>query len=119
MTELSVVIPVYGCEDCLHALHARVRAALGEVTDDSEIVFVEDRSPDESWRALREIAAADSRVKLLRLSRNFGQHAAITAGLAAATGAWVVVMDCDLQDPPEEIPTLFAKGQEGFDVVLA
>jgi dolichol-phosphate mannosyltransferase len=68
---------------------------------------------------LTELAARDPRVRLIRLSRNFGQHAAITAGLSTARGRWTVVMDCDLQDPPEQIPRLYAKAQEGFDIVYA
>jgi glycosyltransferase involved in cell wall biosynthesis len=118
MTELSVVIPVYGAEGCLDALHRRLSEQLPKITDDYEIVYVEDRSPDASWDGVRRLAATDPRVRALRLSRNFGQHAAITAGLAQSTGRWVVVMDCDLQDPPEEIPHLYAVAQRGHDVVL-
>src|SRR5207237_9489251 len=81
-------------------------------------VLVDDGSPDGSWQVLRELTTIDSRVCAIRLSRNFGQHAAITAGLAASRGRWVVVMDCDLQDLPEEIPRLYAKALEGYDVVL-
>jgi dolichol-phosphate mannosyltransferase len=84
-----------------------------------EIVFVDDRSPDSSWETLLQLADRDSRVRALRLSRNFGQHAAITAGLADSYGCWTVVMDCDLQDPPEEIPRLLAKAREGYDIVLS
>lgn len=119
MAELSVVTPVYGCEPCLRALHARLVKALGEVTDDYEIVFVDDRSPDGAWNVITEIGRADPAVKGIRLSRNFGQHAAVTAGLAETTGRWVVVMDCDLQDPPEHIPRMYAKALEGYDVVLS
>lgn len=119
MTELSVVIPVYGCDGCLVELHRRLRAATGTIDGQVEIVFVDDRSEDASWETIREIAGADSGVRALRLSRNFGQHAAITAGLEAATGRWAVVMDCDLQDPPEAIPRLYAKAREGYDVVLS
>lgn len=118
MTELSIVIPVYGCDPCLRALHERLTSATAEVTDDVEFVFVDDRSPDGAWDTLRDLARSDSRVRALRLSRNFGQHAAITAGLAESRGRWVVVMDCDLQDPPEQIPLMYAKAQEGHDVVL-
>jgi len=119
VTELSIVIPVYGCDPCLRALHARLAAATADVTSDVEFVFVDDRSPDDAWQTLRELGAADPRVKAFRLSRNFGQHAAITAGLAQSTGRWVVVMDCDLEDPPEHIPRLYAKALEGYDVVLS
>ncbi len=119
MTELSVVIPVYGCEACLRELHRRVRAATAELPGEVELVLVDDRSGDGAWETIGEIARSDRGVKALRLSRNFGQHAAITAGLEAATGRWAVVMDCDLQDPPEAIPDLYAKAADGYDVVLA
>jgi dolichol-phosphate mannosyltransferase len=111
-------VPSYGCVDCLHALHERLVAALAKTTDSWEIVFVDDRSPDGSWSVVRELARLDARVRGIRLSRNFGQQAAITAGLEAATGNWTVVMDCDLQEPPELIPELYAKAQEGYDVVF-
>lgn len=117
--ELSVVVPTYACATCLHALHERLTAALATLAVSYELVFVDDRAPDGSWDVLAQLAAADPRVRAFRLSRNFGQHMAITAGLAEATGAWVVVMDCDLQDPPEEIPRLYAKAREGHDIVLA
>jgi glycosyltransferase involved in cell wall biosynthesis len=117
--ELSVVIPVYNCSGCLEELHARLTAALRAVTDDYEIVLVDDRSTDGAWEVLRGLARDDRRLRIVRLSRNFGQHAAITAGLARSTGAWTVVMDCDLQEPPEEIPRLYAKAQEGYEIVRA
>jgi len=117
--EISVVVPVYGCADCLHRLHARLKAVFAQMGKTYEIVLVEDRSPDWSWTALSELAAADPNVRAVRLSRNFGQHAAITAGLAESSGRWTVVMDCDLQDPPEEIPRLYAKALEGYDIVLS
>lgn len=119
MAELSVVVPVYGCRDCLHALHQRLRASTNRVFSEVELIFVDDRSPDGSWEVLREIARSDPGVKLIRLSRNFGQHPAITAGLAEATGRWIVVTDCDLEDPPEEIGRLYDKVQEGYDFVLS
>lgn len=116
--ELSIVIPVFGCEGCLTALHSRLTASIEPLTRDYELIFIDDRSVDRSWAVLQELTARDPRVKLLRLSRNFGQHAAITAGLAESAGRWTIVMDCDLQDPPEEIPMLYAKALEGFEVVL-
>jgi len=119
LPELSVVVPVYGCGEGLRLLHERLRRALETITPDYELVFVDDRSLDGAWGALRELAAVDPAVRIFRLSRNFGQHAAITAGLARSSGRWVVVMDCDLQDPPEDIPRLYAKAQEGYDLVLA
>ncbi len=115
--ELSVVIPVFGCADCLRALHERLTAALAPLTADYEILLVDDASTDGAWAIIGALAGEDPRVRGLRLSRNFGQHAAITAGLVSARGRWTVVMDCDLQEPPELIPRLYAKAQEGFDVV--
>jgi dolichol-phosphate mannosyltransferase len=84
-----------------------------------EIIIVDDRSPDNSWPLTESLARHHPSVRGIRLSRNFGQHIAITAGLAGARGQYVVVMDCDLQDPPEGIPELFAKMKEGYDLVLA
>jgi glycosyltransferase involved in cell wall biosynthesis len=116
--EISVVVPAYGCRDCLHALHSRLTATLQGMATSYEIVFVDDRSPDGSWEVLLELACDDPHVRALRFSRNFGQQSAITAGLEASRGNWTVVMDCDLQEPPELIAELYAKAQEGFDVVF-
>jgi len=116
---LSVVIPVYQAEDCLAELYRRLVKALEPITPDFEIVLVEDCGGDGSWEKIVSMAEHDPRVKGVKLSRNFGQHYAITAGLDHASGDWVVVMDCDLQDQPEEIGKLYRKAQEGFDVVLA
>jgi dolichol-phosphate mannosyltransferase len=115
--ELSIVIPVYGCRDCLRALHRRVVEAASSITDDFELVFVDDASPDGAWDGLVALTQDDPRVRAFGMSRNFGQDAAITAGLSRARGRWTVVMDCDLQEPPEEIPRLYAKAQEGYDIV--
>ena len=114
---LSVVVPVYGCADCLVALHARLTDSVTQVTDRYEFVFVDDRSLDEGWSVLQRLASQDEHVRAFRLSRNFGQDAAITAGLSLATGEWVVVMDCDLQEAPEEIPRMWAAAGEGYDLV--
>jgi glycosyltransferase involved in cell wall biosynthesis len=118
MIELSVVIPVYGCGECLRELHSRLRENIEPLTADYELIFVDDASPDGAWETLAELAREDPTVKAIRLSRNFGQHAAITAGLAESSGSRVIVMDCDLQDPPEEVGRLYAKAREGYDVVL-
>jgi polyisoprenyl-phosphate glycosyltransferase len=118
MVELSVVIPVYGCRGCLAALHERLTTTLEALTPSYEIVFVDDRSRDGAWDVLVSMARLDSHVRAIRLSRNFGQHVAITAGLTESTGRWTVVMDCDLQEPPEVIPQLYAKAREGFEIVL-
>jgi dolichol-phosphate mannosyltransferase len=119
MPHISVVSPVYKAADCLHELHRRLVASLSEITEDFEIILVEDCGGDDSWKIIEELARQDKRVKGMKFARNFGQHFGITAGLDYAEGDWVVVMDCDLQDRPEEIPRLYRKAQEGFDVVLA
>jgi dolichol-phosphate mannosyltransferase len=117
--ELSVVSPVYRAEAILPALVDRLEAVLGRLGCGYEIVLVDDRSPDGAWRVLERLAAERERLVCVRLSRNFGQHYAIQAGLDVARGEWVVVMDCDLQDRPEDIPALLAAAREGHDVVLA
>jgi dolichol-phosphate mannosyltransferase len=116
--DLSVVLPVYRCAECIEPLHGRLTETLRTLSLSYELIFVDDRSPDGAWQVLRGIALADPGVRALRLSRNFGQQAAITAGIGASRGMWTVVMDCDLQDPPELIADLYAKTQEGFDIVL-
>lgn len=117
---LSVVIPVYRASSVLPELLQRLSAVLAPLTPAYEIILVDDASPDPAdWPAIRQAAAHDARVRGLRLSRNFGQHYALTAGLDAGRGEWVVVMDCDLQDQPEEIPRLLTRAQEGYEAVLA
>lgn len=115
---ISIVTPVYGCKGCLISLHQRLVAALEPIASEFEIIMVNDASPDNAWETIVKLNSYDSRVKGINFSRNFGQHYAITAGLHHATGDWVVVMDCDLQDKPEEIPKLYRKAQEGYDVVF-
>ena len=116
---ISVVIPVYKAEKILDELYRRLRDALETVSPLFEIVLVEDCGGDRSWEVIERLQQADPRVVGLQFSRNFGQHYGITAGMDHSRGDWVVVMDCDLQDAPEEIPRLYAKAQEGYDVVLA
>ncbi len=119
MPHLSVVTPVYRAEGCLEELYRRLVAVLSGITQDFEIIMVEDCGGDRSWEIIQGLARRDARVKGIQFSRNFGQHYGITAGLDHCDGDWVVVMDCDLQDRPEEIPRLYAKAREGYDVVLA
>lgn len=119
MTDLSIVVPVYGCADCLRPLYERLTGVLETIGRSFEIIFIDDRSPDAAWSKLAELCSEDSRIRAYRLSRNFGQHAAITAGLAQSSGRWAVVMDCDLQDPPEAIPRLYETASAGFEVVFA
>lgn len=117
--ELSIVSPVYQAATIVPDLVAEIRANVSELSDRFEILLVEDGSRDESWQAICRECALDSRVKGIKLSRNFGQHYAITAGLAASSGEWVVVMDCDLQDRPDQIPGLYWLARSGFDSVCA
>ena len=119
MAHISVVIPVYRAESCLEELYRRLKAALEPLTADFEIMLVEDCGGDRSWPLIVALAQRDPRVKGIQFSRNFGQHYGITAGLDRCNGDWVVVMDCDLQDRPEEIPRLYAKAQEGHEIVVA
>lgn len=116
---ISIVSPVYKGERMVAELVRRNVETVRSITDDYEIILVNDASPDNSWSEIVRQCAENSRVKGINLSRNFGQHYAITAGLHYATGEWVIVMDCDLQDRPEEIPNLYRKAQEGFDIVFA
>ncbi len=116
--DISVVTPVYGCRGCLVQLCSRLRKTLEQISPDFEIIMVDDASPDNGWAIIEEICAGDPRIKGIRLSRNFGQHRAITAGLDYVKGEWTVVMDCDLQDQPEEILKMYARATEGFDVVF-
>lgn len=117
--DLSVVIPSYGCVGCLEELCGRLQQTLAGMGKTFEVVIVDDRSPDNSWALTEHLTQRFTAVRGVRLSRNFGQQLAITAGLASAQGRNVVVMDCDLQDPPELIPELYRKLQEGgHDLVL-
>ena len=111
---LSVVVPVYGCADCLVALHDRLTRSLAQITDSYELVLVDDRSVDGGWDVLQRLARSDDRVRAFRLSRNFGQDAAITAGLAQARGDWTVVMDCDLQEAPGGHPAAVGDRRRGL-----
>lgn len=114
---VSVVSPVYLAATIVEELVTRTRAALAEVGT-YEIVLVDDRSPDNSWAEICRMSERFTEVRGIRLSRNFGQHAAISAGLDRSRGEFVVVMDCDLQDDPNQIPEMLELAQKGADVVL-
>lgn len=116
---ISVVVPVYGCKAALPELHRRLTETLVQITPDYEIILVNDACPQNSWEEICKLCEKDPKVVGLEMSRNFGQIKAITAGLDYSTGDWTVVMDCDLQDRPEEILNLYNKAQEGYDVVFA
>ncbi len=116
--EISVVVPVYGSDTVLPELYTRTARVLESLGVTFEFIFVNDASPDDAWSVIRDLKSNDSRVRGINLSRNFGQYPAMTAGLQASRGEWVVVMDCDLQDLPEEIEKMYQKAQEGFWVVV-
>jgi len=117
---ISFVVPFYKSKATVRLLYEKLCALSSLLQNEPlEFVFVEDCGKDGSWEILHEIAIDDPRVKAIQLSRNFGQHYAITAGLDLCSGDWAVVMDCDLQDRPEEIPRLYEKALEGYDIVCA
>ncbi len=116
---LSVVIPVYDEEDVVGAFHERLAAVLDRLACPAEILYVDDGSRDGTMEILRKLRSRDARVGIVALSRNFGKEVALTAGLDHAAGDAVVVIDADLQDPPELIPELVAKWREGSDVIYA
>ncbi|MBI4947148.1 MAG: glycosyltransferase family 2 protein [Bacteroidetes bacterium] len=116
---ISVVIPVYRAEKMLDALVNDLSTELLKISHKFEIILVEDGSPDNSWLKIRENCEKHTRIKGIKLSRNFGQHNAITAGLEYSKGDWVVVMDCDFQDDPKYIPTLYNEALKGYDIVFA
>lgn len=116
---ISIVSPVYKGEKMVAELVRRNVESVSAIAEDYEIILVNDASPDNSWEEIVKQCELNPKVKGINLSRNFGQHYAITAGLRYAKGDWVVVMDCDLQDQPEEIPNLYKKAQEGCEIVYA
>lgn len=119
MVSVSVVIPVYRAELALRELHRQLAALMDQETDQMEIILVEDCGGDRSWEIIEELAAEDSRVRGIKLNRNYGQHNALLCGIRAARHDVIVTMDDDLQHPVHEIPTLLATLAEGYDVVYA
>lgn len=117
--ELSIIIPVYNEGRGLHALYERTTTVMREVGCSYELIFVNDGSRDNSMQVIRGLSAADSTVKYINLSRNFGHQVAVTAGLDACTGQQVVVIDADLQDPPELIADMRERMKDGYEVVYA
>ncbi|MDR6405354.1 MULTISPECIES: glycosyltransferase family 2 protein [Chryseobacterium] len=116
---ISIVSPVYRAEKILPLLVSEISKLAQKIGQEYEIILVDDRSPDNSWEVMKLLTETNTNLKIYRLSRNFGQHATIMAGLSKASGEWIVVMDCDMQDQPKEIEKLYQKALEGYDVVLA
>ncbi len=117
--DISVVIPVYGCREAVPELYKRLVATLEAEGKSFEIIMVDDHCPQNSWEEIEKLCQDDERVVGIRLSRNFGQMRAITAGLQKSVGDLVVVMDCDLQDRPEFLPRFLKKIDEGYDIVYS
>ncbi len=115
---ISIVSPVYRAEKILPILVSEINLVMEKIGEDYEIILVDDRSPDNSWEVMKVLSSQNPKIKSIRLSRNFGQHSAIFAGLTKTKGDWVVVMDCDMQDQPKEIAKLYKKALEGYDIVL-
>jgi dolichol-phosphate mannosyltransferase len=118
MPRISVVVPVLNESSLIAELISRVVSNLEKLTSDFEIILIDDGSEDNTWEIISKYSLIEQRIKGLKLSRNFGHHYAITAGINHTGGDWVVVMDGDLQDRPEVIPELYAKAQEGFEIVF-
>ena len=114
---ISIVSPVYQSEGIVDELVKRITEEVTRITEDFEIVLVEDGSSDQSWKKIEKNCKTDIRVKGIKLSRNFGQHYAISAGLKESQGDHIVVMDCDLQDNPKYIAEMYEKSKEGYDIV--
>jgi glycosyltransferase involved in cell wall biosynthesis len=114
---ISIVSPVYRAEKIIDVLVAAISKEVSKITPDYEIILVEDGSPDNSWEKISEQCSKDKKVKGVKLSRNFGQHFAITAGIDITQGSYIVIMDCDMQDDPSYLPELYAKAKEGYDIV--
>jgi len=119
MPHLSIVSSIYNTGDVLQEFVQETLEVVSGITADYEIVLVDDGSPDAAWVVLETMSAANSRIKAVKLTRNFGQHRALAAGLDVCSGDYVVVMDSDLQDQPREIPRLYEKALEGYPVVIA
>ncbi|MCB0618948.1 MAG: glycosyltransferase family 2 protein [Saprospiraceae bacterium] len=117
--DISVIIPVYNEEENLPVLYERLKKVLHDQKLQHELLFVNDGSQDASLERIHALAARDPAVKYIDFSRNFGHQIAVTAGLESCRGKAVVIMDADLQDPPEVVPELYAKWKEGYEVVAA
>jgi dolichol-phosphate mannosyltransferase len=116
--QLSIIVPVYREEKNIPVFLQRIRAVLTPITEDYEIIFALDPSPDRSEEVILEERAGDPRIKLLEFSRRFGQPMATLAGMEYSSGNAVIVMDVDMQDPPELVGQMIAKWREGYEVVL-
>lgn len=115
--DYSVVVPVYNSKNTLYELHERIKAVFKDITGNYEVILVDDCSIDSSWEKMKNLRKKDKRVKIIHLLRNFGQHNATMCGFNYCNGNYIITMDDDLQHPPEEIPKLIKKINEGYMVV--
>lgn len=115
--EFSILIPVYGSSKILKPLYQRITSVFYDISNNYEIIFIEDCSFDNAWDVILDISSFDTRVRALKLSKNFGQHNALLCGIREARGNFIITLDDDLQHPPEEIPNLINEINKGFDVV--
>lgn len=113
----SVVIPLYNEGNILKFLYKRITQVLDSLSGNYEIIFIDDGSTDSSYKVLKDIAVSDTAVKVISFKKNYGQHKAVIAGFLRASGNYIITLDADLQNPPEEIPRLLKKAAEGFDMV--
>jgi len=116
--KISVISPVYKAERIVNELVFQIDKHLSEITNDFEIILVDDGSEDNSWQKIAENCKLNKKVKGIKLSRNFGQHNAIAAGSMEASGDYIIIMDCDLQDDPKHIQKLLTKLKNGYDIVF-
>jgi dolichol-phosphate mannosyltransferase len=116
--EVSVVVPVYKCVECLRELTEGLTRSLTQITDNYEIIYIDDGSPDGAWEMIEKLAQQNPRVKGVALSRNFGQHPAVFCGLQNCQGEVAFVIDCDLQEDPAYLPLLYERHKEGYDIVF-
>lgn len=115
--KISIVVPVYGAEGNIHELSGRIDQAMNDITENYELIYIEDDSPDNSWNEILSVSTNNKAIKAVKLSRNFGQHNAISAGMEIANGDYVILMDCDLQHDPVYFIDLYNKIKEGNDLV--
>ena len=119
LSSVSVVIPVYGCLYSIEELNKRLEKNLILISKNYQIIYVDDSNDYKIWEKLKKICKTSKKIKTIKLSRNFGQHAAIYAGLENTNSDWVIIMDCDLQDRPEEIINLVKNCNSDTDIIYA
>lgn len=119
MIKYSIILPSYNEETNINEIYTRIYKTVSNLTEEYEVIFINDGSTDNTEQKIRELHGQNSRVKLINFSRNFGHQTAVTAGLNYAKGEVIALLDSDLQDPPEVLPSFFNKINEGYDVVYA